>query len=156
MSFLRSTTQLTFTCSRSTIETLEKGVKYVQNELTIKTPEQCHWGRSGVFYSVSIVDFNYVYVSCKWNLQQTCKPAIIIRQLERQLFLILATNNHASFYFRRKKKMMKYEKVQKYYDHHGISFSNKNHFLLYPLDRKILISKFIYTFLEHYLAFLLF
>ena len=122
----------------------------------VKTPEQCHWRRSGVFYCVSIVDFNHVYVSCKWNLQQTCKPAIIIRQLERQLFLILATNNHASFYLRRKKKMMKYEKVQKYYDHHGISFSNKNHFLLYPLDRKILISKFIYTFLEHYLAFLLF
>ena len=24
-------TQLTFTCSKSTIETLEKGVKYVQN-----------------------------------------------------------------------------------------------------------------------------
>ena len=144
MSFLRSTTQLTFTCSRSTIETLEKGVKYVQNELTIKTPEQCHWGRSGVF------------VSCEWNLQQTCKPAIIIRQLERQLFLILVTNNYASFYLRRKKKMMRYEKVSKYYDHHGNFFSNKNHFLLYPLDRKTLISKFMYTFLEHDLAFLLF
>ena len=29
--------QLTFTCSKSTIETLEKGVKY---KLTIKTPER--------------------------------------------------------------------------------------------------------------------
>ena len=144
MSFLRSKTQLIFTCSRSTIETLEKCVKYVQNELTIKTPEQCHWGRSGVF------------VSCEWNLQQTCKPAIIIRQLERQLFLILVTNNYASFYLRQKKKMMTYEKASKYYDHHGNFFSNKNHFLLYPLDRKTLISKFMYTFLEHYLAFLLF
>ena len=27
-------TQLTFTCSKSTIETLEKGVKYVNNENT--------------------------------------------------------------------------------------------------------------------------
>ena len=37
-------TQLAFTCSKSTIETLEKGVKYVQSqshELTMKTPEQC-------------------------------------------------------------------------------------------------------------------
>ena len=32
-------TQLTFTCSKSTIETLEKGMKYVQI-LTIKTPER--------------------------------------------------------------------------------------------------------------------
>ena len=30
--------QLTFTCSKSTVELLENGVKYV--ELTIKTPEQ--------------------------------------------------------------------------------------------------------------------
>ena len=27
----RGVTQLLFTCSRSTVETLEKGVKYVQN-----------------------------------------------------------------------------------------------------------------------------
>ena len=29
---LRHVTQLTFTCSKSTIETLEKGVKYVQSQ----------------------------------------------------------------------------------------------------------------------------
>ena len=35
-------TQLAFTCSKSTIETLEKGAKYVQShELTMKTLEQC-------------------------------------------------------------------------------------------------------------------
>ena len=33
--------QLTFTCSKSTTETLEKGVKIVQ-KLTVKTPEQHH------------------------------------------------------------------------------------------------------------------
>ena len=33
VSFLKYATQLTFTCSRSTTETLEEGVKYVQNEL---------------------------------------------------------------------------------------------------------------------------
>ena len=34
-------TQLTFTCSKSTIETVEKGVK-ICSKLTIKTPEQRH------------------------------------------------------------------------------------------------------------------
>ena len=33
-------TRLTFTCSKSTIKTLEKGVKYVKK--AIKTPERCH------------------------------------------------------------------------------------------------------------------
>ena len=41
-------TQLAFTCSKFTIEAVEKGVK-----LTIKTPEWCHWRCSGV----SIVDY---------------------------------------------------------------------------------------------------
>ena len=43
-------TQLTFTCSKSTIETIEKGVKYVQ---TYFTP----------FSTVCIVDFEQVNVS---------------------------------------------------------------------------------------------
>ena len=34
-------TQLTFTCSKSTIEAVEKGVK-ICSKLTIKTPEQRH------------------------------------------------------------------------------------------------------------------
>ena len=36
----------TFTCSKSTRETLEKGSK-----LTIKTPEQRQWHRSDVFFA---------------------------------------------------------------------------------------------------------
>ena len=36
---ISETPQQTFTCSKSTIETLEKSVKYVQT-LTIKTPER--------------------------------------------------------------------------------------------------------------------
>ena len=40
------TFQLAFTCSKSTIETLEKGVKYVKYvkgvKLTIKAPERRH------------------------------------------------------------------------------------------------------------------
>ena len=36
--FKSSTTQLTFTCSKSAIETLEKDLKYVKK--TIKTPER--------------------------------------------------------------------------------------------------------------------
>ena len=46
---IRSKTQITFTCSKSAKETLEKGVKYVQ----VNNP----------FSSVSIVDFEQVYVS---------------------------------------------------------------------------------------------
>ena len=37
-------TQLTFTYSKSTTETLEESVKYVK--VTIKTPERRHWRRS--------------------------------------------------------------------------------------------------------------
>ena len=53
--FKRVITQLTFTCSKWTIENLEKGVKYVQSQ-QIKTPEWCNWRRSGVF----IVNFEHV------------------------------------------------------------------------------------------------
>ena len=47
---------LTFTCSKSIIETPEKGVKYVHSKLTIKTPERGQWRRSGVF----TVNFEYI------------------------------------------------------------------------------------------------
>ena len=67
-------TRLTFTCSKSTIKTLEKGVKYVKK--AIKTPERCHWRCSAVFIvnfehishifsNFSIVDFEQVNVSCE-------------------------------------------------------------------------------------------
>ena len=39
--------QLTVTCSKSTMETLESCEKCLK--LTIKTTERCHWHRSGVF-----------------------------------------------------------------------------------------------------------
>ena len=38
--------QLTFICSKSAVETLEKGVK-ICSKLTIKTPEERYWRRSG-------------------------------------------------------------------------------------------------------------
>ena len=44
-----------FTCSNTTIETLEKGVKYVQSK-TIKTPKRRQWRRSDVF----IVNFKHI------------------------------------------------------------------------------------------------
>ena len=46
----------TITCSKSKIETVEKGVKYVQ-KLTIKTPERRHWRVSGVL----IVYFDHTF-----------------------------------------------------------------------------------------------
>ena len=46
-------THLTFTCSKSTIETLKKSLKYVES-----------WQLS--FSSVSIVDFEHVNVSCEY------------------------------------------------------------------------------------------
>ena len=46
---------MTFTCSKSTIESLEHGVKYVPR-LTIKTPEQRHLHCSSVF----IVNFEHI------------------------------------------------------------------------------------------------
>ena len=48
-------TQLAFTCSKSTTETLEKGVKH-SSKLTIKTPEWPHWQRFGIF----IVNFEHI------------------------------------------------------------------------------------------------
>ena len=36
------TSQLAFTCSKLTIETLEQSVKYVHSKLTIKTPRRRH------------------------------------------------------------------------------------------------------------------
>ena len=70
------TTQQTITCSKSTIETLEQGVKYVQwicSNITMKAAEW-HWHRSGVFFVkfeylsqlvlvFSIVDFEQV-IAC--------------------------------------------------------------------------------------------
>ena len=41
--------------SKLTVETLEEGVK-LYSKLTIKTPEQRHWRRSGVF----IVNFEHI------------------------------------------------------------------------------------------------
>ena len=52
--FINSHSQLTFNCSKSTVETLEKGAKYVQ--LTIKRQERRQWRRSGIF----IVNFEHI------------------------------------------------------------------------------------------------
>ena len=49
-----STSQLTFACSKSTIETLEKGE--ICSKLTIKTPERRQWHRHGVF----VVNFEHI------------------------------------------------------------------------------------------------
>ena len=51
-----SFSQSAFTCLNLTVETLEEGVKYVQNMLTIKATEQRQWRRSGVF----IVNFEQI------------------------------------------------------------------------------------------------
>ena len=48
-------TQQTFTCSKSTIEKLEKGVE-ICSKLTIKTPKRRHRRRSGVI----IVNFEHI------------------------------------------------------------------------------------------------
>ena len=55
LSFLADLTQVTFTCSKSTIKTLEKGVKYF-SRLTIKALERRHCHRSAVF----IVNFEHI------------------------------------------------------------------------------------------------
>ena len=47
--------QAAFTCSKSTIVTLEQYVKSIL-KLTIKTPEWCHWPRSGAF----VVNFKQI------------------------------------------------------------------------------------------------
>ena len=49
------TSQPAITCAKLTIEILEQELKLC-SELTIKTPEQRQWGRSGVF----IVNFEYI------------------------------------------------------------------------------------------------
>ena len=54
--------QLTFTCSNSTIETLEKSE--ICSKLTIKTPERLQWCVSGVF----IVKFEQVNVYWEGSL----------------------------------------------------------------------------------------
>ena len=46
------TAQLTFTCSKLSIETLEKGVK--RSKLTIKTPGRRQWRRSGFYFTPSV------------------------------------------------------------------------------------------------------
>ena len=51
------TSQLTFTCSRSTTKTLEKSVK----KLTIKTPERRQRRRSGVF-NVSFENISHLFL----------------------------------------------------------------------------------------------
>ena len=61
----------TNTCSKSPIETLEKGVKCVYSKLTIQTPEQRKWRHFGVFIvnfehnlhlsNVSIVEFEHMF-----------------------------------------------------------------------------------------------
>ena len=52
--FLDETTKLTFTYSKSTIETRKRCE--ICSELTIKTPERRHWCRSSVF----IVNFEHI------------------------------------------------------------------------------------------------
>ena len=50
-------TQLTYTCSKSTIETLLCEILCeISSKLTIKTPKRRHWRRSGVF----IVNFEHI------------------------------------------------------------------------------------------------
>ena len=69
--------QLTFTCSKSTIETLEKGVE-ICSQLIIKTLERRQWRRSvGVF----IVKFEIVYyeqVNISWNDRQFLHDACVL------------------------------------------------------------------------------
>ena len=48
-------TQLIFTCSKSTIEIIEKGCE-IYLKLTIETPERHHWRSSDVF----IIDFEHI------------------------------------------------------------------------------------------------
>ena len=61
-----SIAQLTFTCSKSATETLEKGVNYVQIK---KTPEQRKWHPSGVFivYLEHISHFFLVFLLLTLN-----------------------------------------------------------------------------------------
>ena len=56
-------TQLTFTCSKSTIETLEKGAKYVHS-LHQKHQNDVHDVVLAPFSSASIVDFGQMLAGC--------------------------------------------------------------------------------------------
>ena len=64
---LIATSQLIFTCSKSTIETLEKCVKYVQSQQNQKT-EQRHCHRSGVFVTFELISHLFmVFLSLVLN-----------------------------------------------------------------------------------------
>ena len=52
--FFKGPPQLTFTCSKTTIKTLQKVVKCLK--LTIKTPERRHWRPSAVF----VLNFEHI------------------------------------------------------------------------------------------------
>ena len=79
--------QLTFTCSKLTIETLEKGVKYIQiNNKNTKTMSltsfwcfYCKlWTYFSSFSSACIVNFEQVNVS--WEVEQVNGPFLGLRQ----------------------------------------------------------------------------
>ena len=70
-------TQLTFTCSKSTIETIEKGVKHVQSyQLTLYFTS---------FSSVSIADFEQTNIS--WELLQAAQSSIYAKKSRDLIFL---------------------------------------------------------------------
>ena len=79
-------TQQTFVYSKSAIETLEKVVK-TRSELTIKTPEQRHWRRFGVF----IVNFEHisqfllVFLLLTWSMYLF----VVILSQENQVTLMI-------------------------------------------------------------------
>ena len=52
-------TQLTFTCSKLTMETLQQRYE-ICSKLTIKSPKRRHWRRSGIF----IVNFEHISHLC--------------------------------------------------------------------------------------------
>ena len=72
----RELSQLTFTCSKSTRETLEKGVKYAP-KLTIKTPERLtevvfviNFKKLTPFSSISVANFEQLNVSWVFFLEK--------------------------------------------------------------------------------------
>ena len=79
-------TQQTFVYSKSAIETLEKVVKTC-SELTIKTSEQRHWRRFGVF----IVNFEHisqfllVFLLLTWSMYLF----VVILSQENQVTLMI-------------------------------------------------------------------
>ena len=74
-------TQQLFTCSKSTIETLEKKCE-ICSKLTIKTPEQHQWHRSSVLLD-NIIHISYLFLVFllltlnKWMLARLCKLVLI-------------------------------------------------------------------------------